>query len=147
MLERIFKKLSDGGMRYFKVYEYGTWRVHAFEPDPSVDAFIPKDAALISEDEAKQLSQLPPPPELQQALNEGAAALGVRGFSRYPTKEFKEAICHIFVNSAHIEVTLRTVIWQAAGVPAEVGRALTGGKLAIRELLATFDLPPLAVPS
>ena len=125
-------------MRYFKVYEYGMWRVHAFELDPSADAFIPKDAVPISEDEAKQLSQLPPSPELQQALDEGAAALGGRGFSRYPAKEFKEAIGHICVNSAHIEVTLRTVIWQAAGVPAEVGMALTGGRLAIRELLATL---------
>jgi hypothetical protein len=125
-------------MRYYKVYEYGMWRVHAFELDSSADAFIPKDAILISEEEAKQLSQLPLSVELQQALDEGAAALGGRGLSRYPSKEFKEAIGHICVNSAHIEVTLRTVIWQVAGIPAEVGMALTGGKLAIRELLATL---------
>jgi hypothetical protein len=125
-------------MRYFKVYEYDMWRVHAFELDSSADAFIPKDTISISEEEAKQLSQLPPSVELQKALDEGAAALGGRGLSRYPSKEFKEAIGHICVNAAHIEVTLRTVIWQVAGIPAEVGMALTGGKLAIRDLLETL---------
>jgi len=125
-------------MRYFKLYEYGMWRVHAFELDSSADAFIPKDAIPIFEEEAKQLSQLPPSAELKKAQAEGVAALGGRGLSRYPSKEFKEAIGHICVNSAHIEVTLRTVIWQVAGIPAEVGMALTGGKLAIRDLLATL---------
>lgn len=125
-------------MRYFKLYEYGMWRVHAFEDDSSADAYIPKDAVSISEEEATQLAQLPPSPELQKALDDGAAALGGCGLSRYPSKEFKEAIGHICVNSAHIEVTLRTVIWHVAGIPAEVGMALTGGKLAVRDLLATL---------
>lgn len=125
-------------MRYFKLYEYGMWRVHAFEMDSSADPFIPRDATPISEEEAMQLSQLPPSEELRAANAVGEIALGGRGLSRYPTKEFKEVLGHICVNSAHLEVTLRTVIWHVAGIPAEVGMALTGGKMAIRDLLATL---------
>ena len=121
-------------MRYFKRFEYNMWRVHAFEDDPSADAYIPQDAVSITEEEAQHLSQQPPSSELTKALEEGIAALGGRGLSRYPTKDFKEAIGHICVNSAHLEVSLRTTIWHLAGISAEVGMALTGGKLATNEL-------------
>lgn len=140
-------------MRYFKRYEYSMWRVHAFELDSSADAYIPEDAIPITEEEAKQLSQQPPSDELQKAIDEGVAALGGRGLSRYPTKDVKEAIGHICVNSAHLEVTLRTTIWQVAGISAEVGMALTGGKLAMHELTQTLTTllelryPQLALPA
>lgn len=114
------------------------WRVHAFEMDSSADPFIPRDATPITEEEAMQLSQMPPSEELRAAMAVGALALGGRGISRYPTKEFKEALGHICVNSAHLEVSLRTVIWHVAGIPAEVGMALTGGKLAMPALLDTL---------
>ena len=114
------------------------WRVYAFEMDASADTYIPTDAIAISEEEAKELAQLPPTLELQKAQEESVAALGGRGWSRYPTKEFKEALGHICVNSAHIEVTIRTIIWHVAGVSAEVGMTLTGGKQAFRELQETL---------
>ncbi|MRD71999.1 hypothetical protein GH865_01860 [Rhodocyclus tenuis] len=121
-------------MRYFKRYEYDMWRVHAFEDDSSADPFIPDDAVPISEEEAKQLSQQPSSETLLRAMEAGREALGGRSLSRYPTKEIKEAIGRICVNSAYIEVTLRTLIWHVAGVSSEVGMTLTGGKLRLEDL-------------
>jgi hypothetical protein len=125
-------------VRYFKRFEYNMWRVHAFEDDPSADAYIPQDAVPITEAESQHLSKQLPSSELTKALEEGAAALGGRGLSRYPTKDFKEAIGHICANSAHLEVSLRTTIWHLAGISAEVGMALTGGKLATNQLTETL---------
>lgn len=125
-------------MRYYKVKKYGMWEVQAFDMDPSADRFIPEDAIQIPKEEALELAKTPLSPEREQALAESAAALGGRGWSRYPTKEFKEAIGHICVNAAHLEVTIRTLIWEVAGVSAEVGMTLTGGKVAMRELHTTL---------
>jgi hypothetical protein len=126
-------------VQYFKVYEYGMWRVHALEPDVEAEKFLPIGAISISEAEAHLLSQAPMSEEFQEHLERGKAALGGRGASRYPTGDVKEAIGHICVNSAHLEVALRTVVWQAAGVTAEVGMALTGGKLAVSDLIETLQ--------
>ena len=126
-------------MQYFKVHEYGMWRVHALEPDVAAEQYLPAGAVSISEAEAHLLSQTPRREELQEHLAKGRAALGGRGTSRYPTSDVKEALGHICVNSSHLEVTLRTVVWQAAGITSEIGMALTGGKLAIHDLVETLQ--------
>ncbi|MEQ1658372.1 MAG: hypothetical protein ABL896_06290 [Hylemonella sp.] len=126
-------------MRYFKVFEYGMWRIHVLDPDQGFENLLPKGAIQIPEAEAQELQKLPPSEELLKAQAENAIDLGGRNMSRFPAKEFKEAIGHICVNSAAIEVTLRTTIWQAASVTAEVGMAFTGGTNSIEQLLKTLE--------
>ncbi|MDE2029762.1 MAG: hypothetical protein KGI97_04260 [Alphaproteobacteria bacterium] len=113
-------------MKYYKKFEYNMWHIHAFETDGSQDAYISKDMTPISETEADEIRAQPPSPEYQKKIAEGIEALGGRNGARYPPKEFKEAIGHICVNSAHHEVTLRTVVWLVSGLDSETGMAFTG---------------------
>lgn len=114
------------------------WHVHAFEKDNSQDVYITKDMIAISDAEADEIRAQPPSAEYQARLDEGRKALGGRNEARYPPKEFKEAIGHICVNSSHLEVTIRTVIWHVAGLDAETGMAFTGNSR-IQELLQTLQ--------
>ncbi len=110
------------------------WRVHALDDGVDASLYIPVDAIVISEAEAMNISAQPPSEEYKAAIAEGVAALGGRNATRYPTREVKEAIGAICVNSSHIEVSLRTIIWHVSGVGSDVGMALTGGNLAIYQL-------------
>jgi hypothetical protein len=136
-------------MKFFKKYEYGMWHIHAFESDGSQDSFIPKDLIPISDAEVNQIRSLPPSEEYQKKLEDGIAALGGRSGARYPPKEFKEAIGHICVNSAHLEITIRTVIWQVASLGSEVGMAFTGNMrmgdlLQMLQALVAVRIPSLS---
>jgi hypothetical protein len=126
-------------MRFFKVFELGMWRVHALDGESGSEHLLPMGAIQISSTEAEQLRQVPSSEEFLNSQAAGVSALGGRNMAKYPSREFKEAIGHICVNSASIEVTLRACIWQAAGVTAEVGMAFTGGTNSIDQLLKTLE--------
>lgn len=116
-------------MKYYKKYEYGMWHVHAFDDDVPDDVVLELAGKLepISEAEAHGIQKQPPSTEYQQRIDEGVKALGGRGgLVRWPPKEYKEAIGHICVNAAHLEITIRTVIWTVAGLDVDAGIAITG---------------------
>lgn len=125
-------------MKLFKKYDHGMWHVHAFESDGSQDAYIKPDMIAISDTEADEIRAQSPSAEYQAKLDEGRRALGGRNGARYPPKEFKEAIGHICVNSSHLEVSIRTVIWHVAGLDSDTGMAFTGNSR-IQELLQTLQ--------
>jgi hypothetical protein len=125
-------------MKFFKHFEYGMFHVYAFESDGSQDAFITADLIPITETEADEIRNLPPSEEYRKKMEEGAKALGGRNSARWPPKEFKEAIGHICVNSSHLEVAIRDVIWQVAGLTPEVEMAFTGNTR-ISDLLQTLQ--------
>lgn len=114
------------------------WHVYAYESDGSQDAYIAEDLIPISEAEADEIRSQPPSEEYRKKLEEDQKALGGRNSARWPPKEYKEAIGHIAVNSSHLEVTVRTIIWTIAGIDAETGMPFTGNAR-IGDLLQTLQ--------
>lgn len=127
-------------MQYYKVFELGMWRVYAFEDGEDVMDYMPTGAIRVKDDEASEIAAQAPSEEYKASMEASRATLGSGNMPRYPPKDVKEAIGAICVNSSYIEVALRTIIWQAAGINAEVGMVFTGGKLGVQDLTEMLTL-------
>jgi hypothetical protein len=117
-------------MKYYKKNIPSKWQVFAFESDGSQDAYIDTDMISITDEQAKEIANLPPTDPLTLDIIRNASTK--RNWS-WPPKSYQEAIGQIAVRSSSIEVLIRTVIWHISGLDSVTGRAFTG-KMRVSEL-------------